>query len=209
MVTLPILNKKGKESAKMELSEDVFGKKINQDILHQAIVMYQASMRQGTVSTKERGDVRGGGRKPYRQKGTGRARQGSTRSPQFIGGGVVFGPHPRDFSYSLPKKIRRAALRESLNAKYQSGQMVFIEELTDKFEKTKDVATILKILNLKGKVLALLNGCDLSIGLASRNIPRFDIVRAEDTTAYDIMRHKHLLLTKTAFNILLERINKK
>lgn len=208
MVSLPVLNKKGKESAQMELSDDIFGKEVNQDIIHQAVVMYQASFRQGTASTKDRSEVSGGGKKPYRQKGTGRARQGSTRAPQFIGGGIVFGPRPRDFGYTLPKKIRRAALRESLNAKYQSGQLVFIEELTDKFEKTKDFAAVLKALNLTGKTLALLEGSDSSIGLASRNIPRFEILRSEDTTAYDVMRHKHLLLTKTAFNILLDRINK-
>lgn len=208
MVTLPVLNKKGKEAAKMELSEDIFGKKVNEGILHQAVVMYQASARQGTASTKERADVHGGGKKPYRQKGTGRARQGSTRAPQFIGGGVVFGPHPRDFGYTLPKKIKRAALRESLNAKYQAEQMIFIEELTDKFEKTKDFVEVLKTLKLEGKVLALLDGCDASIGLASRNIARFTILRAEDVTAYDILRNKYLVLTKTAFDKLLDRINK-
>lgn len=208
MATLPILDKKGKETAKVELSDDVFGKKVNSDILHQAVVMYQASQRQGTVSTKERGDVSGGGKKPYRQKGTGRARQGTTRAPQFIGGGVVFGPHPRDFAYALPKKIRRAALRESLNAKYQAKQLIFIDELKETFSKTKDFAAILKVLNLRGKTLGLLDGCDSSIGLASRNIPRFEILRAEDATAYDILRNKYLLLTKTAFQKLLERINK-
>lgn len=206
MVTVSVLNKTGKQTDKIELSEDIFGKKINDKVLHQAVQMYRASSRQGTASTKVRSEVSGGGRKPYRQKGTGRARQGSTRAPQFIGGGVVFGPHPRDFGYTLPKKIRRVALRESLNAKYQSEQLIFIEELTEKFEKTKDFAEVLKALNIKGKVLALLNGCDTSIGLASRNIPRFEILRAQDVTAYDILRNKYLLLTKTAFDILLERI---
>jgi len=208
MATVPVLNKKGKETATMELSDDLFGKKVNSEILHQAVVMYQASQRQGTLSTKERGDVSGGGKKPYRQKGTGRARQGTTRAPQFIGGGVVFGPHPRDFGYTLPKKIRRVALRESLNAKYQAGQMIFIDELKEVFPKTKDFAAILNVLKLKGKTLGLMDGCDPSIGLASRNIPRFEILRADDVTAYDILRNKYLLLTKTAFQKLLERINK-
>ena len=208
MVTLPVLDKKGKAAAEMELSEDIFGKKINQDILHQATVMYQATARQGTVSTKDRSEVSGGGKKPFRQKGTGRARQGSSRSPNMAGGGVTFGPCPRDFGYSLPKKILRAALRESLNAKYQAKELIFIEELTDKFEKTKDFLIVLKALKLGGKVLALLDGCDISIGLASRNIPYFQIFRAEDVTAYDILRNKYLLLTKTAFDKLLERINK-
>lgn len=208
MVTLPIFNKQGKEASKMEISDEIFGQKVNQDVLHQAVVMYQASMRQGTASTKDRSEVRGGGKKPYRQKGTGRARQGSTRAPQFIGGGVVFGPRPRDFGYTLPKKIRRLALLESLKAKYQSGDLMFIEELQDQFSKTRDFAAILKALNLNGKILALLEGCDQSIGLASRNIPRFDILRSEDVTAYDVLRNKHLLLTKTAFETVMGRINK-
>ncbi|MEW5895307.1 MAG: 50S ribosomal protein L4 [Candidatus Omnitrophota bacterium] len=208
MVMLPVLDKKGKESSQLNLSDDIFGQKVNQDLLHQAILMYQASLRQGTVSTKERGDVNGGGKKPYRQKGTGRARQGTIRAPQFIGGGIVFGPHPRDFSYTLPKKIKRAALRESLNAKYHSKQLVFINEFTDKFTKTKDFALFLKTLNLKGKVLALLDGCDPSIELASRNIPRFEMMRTEDVNAYDILRNKYLLLTKTALDKLMERITK-
>jgi len=206
MATLPILDKKGKKTDQMDLSDDIFGKGVNQEVLHQAVVMYQASLRQGTASTKERADVRGGGKKPYRQKGTGRARQGSIRAPQYIGGGVVFGPHPRDFSYSLPKKIRRAALRESLNAKFQAKQMIFINELTDKFEKTKDFAAVLKVLKLEGKTLALLDGSDASVVLASRNIPCFKILRAEDVTAHDILRNKYLVLTKTALDKLLKRI---
>ncbi|MFP4472311.1 MAG: 50S ribosomal protein L4 [Candidatus Omnitrophota bacterium] len=206
---LPVLDKKGKETDQIDLSDDIFGKRIKSDIIHQAMLMYRANQRQGTASTKERADVRGGGRKPYRQKGTGRARQGSIRAPQFIGGGVVFGPRPRDFGYSLPKKMRRAALRESLNAKVQGGQVVFIEELKDEFKKTREVAGILKTLNLNGKTLALLEGCDESIKLAGRNIPRFEIIRAEDVTAYDLIRNKYVLLTQTAFKTVMDRINSK
>jgi len=208
MVTVPVLDKKGKEKSTTELSEDIFGKRVNEAVLHQAVVMYRAGERQGTLATKDRGDVSGGGRKPYRQKGTGQARQGSTRAPQYIGGGVVFGPQSRDFSYSLPKKIRRLALQESLNAKYQAQQLIFIEELTDKFSKTKEVASILKTLKISGKVLALFDGSDSSIGLASRNIARLEVLRAEDVTAYDVLRNKYLIVTKTAFNKLMERITK-
>jgi len=208
MGMLPIFNKDGKETSQIEISEEIFGQKVNQDVLHQAVVMYQASTRQGTASTKDRSEVSGGGKKPYRQKGTGRARQGSTRAPQFVGGGVVFGPRPRDFGYTLPKRIRRLALLESLKAKYQSGDLMFIEELNGTFEKTKDFAAILKVLNLNGKILALLEGSDQSVGLVSRNIPRFDMQRSEDATAYDVLRNKHLLLTKTAFETLMGRINK-
>ena len=113
MSKLPVYNKDGKETDSVELPDEIFGAEINQDVIHQAITMYQASLRSGHASTKERGSVSGGGRKPWRQKGTGRARQGSIRSPLWHKGGVVFGPHPRDFSYTLPKKIKTAALRES------------------------------------------------------------------------------------------------
>ncbi len=208
MVMMPVLDKKGKKKAELEFSDEVFGKSVNQDILHQAVVMYRASLRQGTLSTKERSDVSGGGKKPYRQKGTGRARQGTIRAPQFIGGGTVFGPHPRDFSYSIPKKIRRAALRESINAKMKAKQIILLDDLTDKFTKTKEFAEILKILQVQGKTLGLLDGCDDSVKLVGRNIPRFEILRAEDVTAYDIMRNKTLLMTKTAFDKVMDRINK-
>ncbi len=208
MVMMPVLDKKGKKKDQIEFSDDLFGKHVNADVIHQAVVMYQASLRQGNASTKERGSVSGGGKKPYRQKGTGRARQGSTRAPQFIGGGVVFGPHPRDFGYDIPKKIRRAALKESINAKLKADQLIVIEELTSALGKTKEFADILKALKMTGRTLALLDGSDASIHLVSRNIPRFEILRAEDVTAYDIMRNKNLLLTKTAVEKILERINK-
>jgi len=208
MVMMPVLDRNGKKKTQLELSDELFGKAVNQDVLHQAVVMYQASLRQGNVSTKEMSAVSGGGKKPYRQKGTGRARQGSIRAPQFIGGGKVFGPHPRDFGYSIPKKIRRAALRESISAKIKAEQIVLVDNLTDKFTKTKEFAGILKALQVQGKTLALLDGCDDSVKLVSRNIPRFEVLRADDVTAYDIMRNKTLLMTKTAFDKVLERINK-
>ena len=208
MPTLPILNKMGKETDKIDLPEKIFGGRVNEAMLHQALVMYRAGQRQGTVDTKERAEVRGGGKKPYRQKGTGRARHGSSRSPLWKGGGVTFGPHPRDFSYTIPKKIRRAALKESLNAKYQSKEIICLEELQDKFSKTKEFAQVLTSLKLRGKILALLDGCDDSIKLVSRNIPRFDLKRAVDANAYDILRNKTLLITKTSFKKLLDRIEK-
>jgi len=206
--TLAILNKQGKQTDKINLPEGVFGKRVNTDVIHQAVVMYQACQRQGTASTKERADVSGGGAKPYRQKGTGRARAGSSRSPLWHGGGVTFGPHPRNFNYTIPKKVKKAALRESLNAKFQSEDLLCVDELKDKFSKTKEVAKILTALKLKGKTLALLDGCDDSIRLASRNIPRFSIMRSEDVNAYDIMRNRKVLLTKKAFDNLIKRIEK-
>lgn len=206
MLTLPVFNKEGKEVNQIELPEDIFGVPVNTDVIHQAMVMYQASLRQGNASTKERGSVSGGGIKPWRQKGTGRARQGSIRSPLWRGGGVVFGPHPRDFGYSVSKKIKRVALRESLNAKYQSQALFCLEEFNDKIAKTKEFAGILSALKLRGRILALLDGCDKSIQLASRNIPRFELVRTKDANAYDVLRNKNVLLTRTSLNKILERI---
>lgn len=208
MATIAILNKNGKETGKLELPDEIFGKRVNTAVIHQAVVMYQACLREGNASTKERGAVSGGGKKPFRQKGTGRARAGSTRSPLWEGGGVVFGPHPREYRYSIPKTMRRVALRESLNAKYQSSNLLCVEEFKDKFSKTKEFAKILLNLNLAGKTLGLLDGCDKSLQLVSRNIARFSLMRSDDVNAYDIMRNKNLIITKTAFTKLMERIGK-
>lgn len=208
MPKLAVLNKEGKQKEWIDLPEDIFGDRVNTYVIHQAVVMYQHSLRQGTASTKERGAVSGGGKKPWRQKGTGQARAGSTRSPLWKGGGTVFGPVPRDYGYSVPKKIRIAALRESLNAKFQSQNLFCLDEIKDKLSKTKEFASILKNLKLQGRTIALLDGCDESIKLVTRNIPRFEILRTEDVNAYDIMQNKSLMITKTSFNKLLKRIKK-
>jgi large subunit ribosomal protein L4 len=205
---LAVLDNEGSEVEKIDLPEEIFGSRLNADVIHQAVVMYQASLRQGNASTKERADVSGGGKKPYRQKGTGQARAGSSRSPLWHGGGVTFGPHPRDFGYTIPKKIKKAALRESLKAKSQDDNLMCIADIKDSFSKTKEFAKLLKKLDLKGKVLAVLDGSDESIGRASRNIPSFNVMRAQDVNAYDIMRNKKLLVTKTALANLLERVKK-
>lgn len=208
VLNLVVLNSDGKKLGTLDLPEEIFGERINQDLIHQAVVMYQAGLRQGNASTKTRKEISGGGIKPWRQKGTGRARHGSIRSPLWKGGGVVFGPHPRDFSYSVPQKVRQGALRESLNVKYQGENLVCVDDLKKPFTKTKEFAAILKKLSLRGKVLALLDGCDPSIQRVSRNIPFFRLMRSQDVNAYDILRHKKILVTKTAFNNLLERIRK-
>ncbi|MCC6758095.1 MAG: 50S ribosomal protein L4 [Candidatus Omnitrophica bacterium] len=206
MLKLSVLSKSGKEVDTVELPKEIFGVPVNTDVLHQAMVMHQAALRQGNASTKERGAVSGGGKKPWRQKGTGRARAGSSRSPLWYGGGVVFGPHPRDFGYTIPKKIKRAALRESLNAKFQNKNLICLEDLKGKLGKTKEFAQILTALKLQGKILALLDGCDDSVKLASRNLPRFEMLRCEDVNAYDVLRNKNLLLTKTSLSKILERV---
>lgn len=206
MSKFPILDMDGKKTESLDLPEDIFGQRINQDVIYQAVLKYQASRRGGHASTKERGSVSGGGIKPYRQKGTGRARAGSIRSPLWQGGGVVFGPHPRSFGYSIPQKVKKVALRETLNAKYQSQDLLCVDDLTKAFQKTKEFAQFLKTLGLQGKILAILDGSDASVARVSRNIPHLTLMHAQDVNAYDVLRHKKLLMTKTAFKNLLGRI---
>lgn len=206
MPKLAVYNVEGKETGSLELPEEIFGAHINQDVIHQAVLMYQANQRQGTASTKERGSVSGGGKKPWRQKGTGRARQGSIRSPLWHKGGVVFGPHPRDFSYTVPKKIRVAALRESLNVKFKANNLLCVDRIDIASGKTKDFAKFLSALKLNQKTLALLDGSDKKVALASRNIPFVNQLRADDVNALDVLKSKKLLVTKSAIEALLKRI---
>ena len=208
MSKFPILNIEGKEIDSIELPDDIFGGKVKKDILHQAVIMYQATKRQGTLGVKDRGAVSGGGKKPFRQKGTGRARAGSNRSPLWADGGVVFGPVMRDFGYTLPKKIKTAALRESLAAKFQDKDLVCVTDISKSFSKTKDFSKILANLKLKGKILALLDGSDESIQRVSNNIGQFSLLRTQDVNAYDILKCKKLLVTKSAVQKLIDRIKK-
>ena len=206
MPLLPVHNTAGKKVEEINLPDTIFNGHINKDVLYQAVVMYHAAQRQGTASTKERGAVSGGGKKPFRQKGTGRARAGSTRSPLWRGGGVVFGPHPREFRYELPQKIRMVALRESLNAKYASEDMLCIDKLDTPSLKTKDFAKILNVLKVNQKTLALFDESDADMRRVSGNIPFFKTLRACDVNAYDVLKNKKLLLTKAALKHLLKRI---
>ncbi len=206
MAKLAVLSKSGKETSSIDLPDEIFGERVNQDVIHQAVVMYQASLRQGNASTKERADRRGGGKKPFRQKGTGRARAGSSRSPLWKGGGIVFGPHPRDFGYTLPKKIRRSALRESLKAKLQDQRLLCIEDLTEDFAKTKEFALILSNLKIDGKVVAVLEGGSETLLRVSKNIPSFSMVRSQDINALDILKNKYLLVSKTGIEKIIDRL---
>src|SRR3989338_9048810 len=204
MISLPVFNNEGKKIEDLSLPEDLFGGRVNRDVLHQAVVRHLAAQRQGTASTKERGSVSGGGKKPFRQKGTGRARAGSSRSPLWRGGGVVFGPHPRDFNYSVPKKVKAAALRESLNAKYMTKDLLCIDRFNIASPKTKDFAKILKALKLSGRILTLLDKSDNDIIKACRNIPLLSYMRAEDVSAYDILRNNKVVASKAAFKNLIK-----
>lgn len=206
MPELNVVDIKGQKSNTIELPKEKFGVHVNDAVIHQAIVMYQANTRQGTVSTKDRAAVSGGGKKPWAQKGTGRARSGSSRSPLWKKGGITFGPVPRDFSVAVPKKVRIAALRESLNAKFLSNEITCIDKVEIASGKTREFAKILENLKLNGRVLALLDGSNEKTFLASRNIPRLTLNRAIDVNARDILSNKNLLVTKTALETLLKRI---
>ena len=206
MSKFPVLNIDGKETGSIDLPDKIFGEPVNTDVLHQAVVMYQACLRQGTADTKDRSEVSGGGKKPWRQKGTGRARHGSTRSPLWVKGGIIFGPHPRDFSYSIPKKIKKAALRESLNAKFQDKNLLCVDDIEKAPGKTKEFAKLLKALNIKEKTLAMFDGSDPNVQRVSRNIFYLNLVPSREANAYDILKHKKILVTKTALKTLLERI---
>jgi len=208
MSKVTILNAEGKETGSLDIPDHVIGQRINTRVLHQAITMYRASLRQGTASTKERAQVSGGGKKPYRQKGTGRARAGSSRSPLWVGGGVTFGPHPRDFGYTLPKKVKKAALRESIKSKIKEKDLVCIDDLKQPFNKTKEMAQILKALKLSGKILAVLDGSDASVQRVTKNIRTFNLMRSEDVNAFDILKNKKLLITKTGIKKLFDRLEK-
>ena len=206
MPELNVVDIKGKKAKSIELPKEQFGVHVHDAVIHQAVVMYNANQRQGTASTKTRSDVSGGGKKPWAQKGTGRSRQGSTRSPLWKKGGIVFGPHPRDFGYSVSRKTRLAALRESLNAKFLGNSLLCVDNLEVLSGKTRDFEAILKNLKVEGRTLAVLDGTNEKTLLASRNIARLTLVRAVDANASDIMSNKNVLVTKEALEVLLKRI---
>ena len=178
----------------MELSEQVFGGPVNEAVLHSAVVMQMAGRRQGTASTKTRAEVRGGGRKPWRQKGTGRARVGSIRSPLWRTGGVTFGPKPRNYGYNLPKKVRRLALRSALSAKVKEGNLLVVDQLSLPEIKTKEMVKVLNALNATPKALVVT--ADENVQKSSRNIPGVLPMAAQGLNVYDLLNHDKLIITK-------------
>lgn len=197
MPKLTIVDQKGSEVGDIELAEAVFGIEPNETVLYDAIVMQRASMRQGTHSTKNRSAVRGGGRKPWKQKGTGRARQGSIRSPQWVGGGVVFGPTPRSYSYKLPKKVRRLAIKSALSSKVIDNDLIVLQELTMDAPKTKAFASVLENLSVE-KALIVTGTFNEAAALSARNIPGIKIMTATEINVLDVVSHTKLILTKDA-----------
>jgi large subunit ribosomal protein L4 len=214
-ITLPIYNTEGKEVDSLKLDKAVFDGAINTAAIHQAVNAYRANQRKGLASTKTRGEVSGGGKKPWRQKGTGRARVGSTRSPLWRHGGVIFGPHPRDFYYKLPEKLKTLALKSSLNAKVRENSLIVLDRINLEKAKTKEAAKIFsnfKIMPDKGtksnRLLLLLDKIDGNLKLALRNINFLNVNLATDTHAYEVMSHNKLIITKEGLHKLISRIKR-
>lgn len=198
MPKVAVFNTEGKQVGDIELNDAIFGVKINEGLMHQVVLNQLANRRQGTVATKTRTQVRGGGRKPWRQKGTGRARVGSIRSPLWVGGGVTFGPTPRDHSYAIPKKARRAALKSALSAKVRDGEIIVIDELSVDAPKTKVMVSILKALEAEKKPLVVIAEWDNNVELSTRNIPNALVAKSAGLNVYDILNHEKLIITKDA-----------
>ena len=197
MANISVYNMEGKEVGKMELNDAIFGVEVNEHLVHMAVVSQLANKRQGTQSAKTRSEVSGGGRKPWRQKGTGHARQGSTRAPQWKGGGVVFAPKPRDYSFKLNKKEKRAALLSALTSRVLENKMVVVDELKLDEVKTKKFAEVMN--NLKvNKALVVLNDVDSNVILSARNIPTVKTAQTNEINVYDILKYDTLVVTKAA-----------
>ena len=198
MPKVTLFDQKGSNVGEIELNETIFGIEPNQSVLFEAIVMQRASLRQGTHKVKNRSEVAGGGRKPWRQKGTGRARQGSIRSPQWRGGGTVFGPTPRSYSYKLPKKVRRLALKSALATKVQEENILVLESLTFEAPKTKEFVSFLNNLSVDSKALIVTADIDENVALSARNIPGVTVVDAAGINVLDLVGHNKLIMTKAA-----------
>ena len=197
MANVSVYNMEGKEVGKMDLNDAVFGVEINEHLVHLAVVQHLANKRQGTQKAKTRAEVSGGGRKPWRQKGTGHARQGSTRSPQWTHGGVVFAPTPRDYSFKLNKKEKRIALKSALTSKVADGKVMVLDELKLDEIKTKKFQEVLTNLNAK-KALVVIKENDKNIVLSARNIPDAQTIIADSINVYDIMKAGTVVLTKNS-----------
>jgi large subunit ribosomal protein L4 len=199
MPDVEIKDKNNNIVGKMNLSDDAFDIHAKEGVVHSAVVNFLANQRQGTHSTKTKGLVSGGGKKPWKQKGTGRARAGSIRSPLWRTGGIVFGPQPRDYSYKLPKKVKRLALMTAFYRKLADGEVVVIDNFAIEKPKTKEMKEILKNLGLTGKsILIVLPEKDNSVVLSARNIPSVSVTRTADLNTYDVIVHNVLLMTKDA-----------
>jgi large subunit ribosomal protein L4 len=206
MAKLDIIDRSGKTAAQVELPEAIFAQTANDHLIFEAVVNYRANQRQGTAATKTRAFVSGGGKKPWRQKGTGRARVGSTRSPLWKKGGTVFGPQPRDYSYELPKKARRGALRSALIKKHADQELLVASDLEVKEPKTKEAVALLKAYHL-GSALLVDLAENANLFRAVRNLPQVKAVDPAGLNIYDVLAHKSVVFSRRAFEAVLEKLS--
>ena len=202
MANFKVIDQKGKDAGEVTLNDEVFGIKPNESVVFDAIIRQRAGKRQGTSKVKNRSAVRGGGKKPWKQKGTGRARQGSIRSPQWRGGGVVFGPTPRSYAYSMPRKQRRLAIKSVLSQKLLDEDLIVLDQLTMSAPKTKEFKSLLDSLKIKGKVLVVSE--DKNVQLSAKNLPNVKVITANGLNVEDVVNYDKLVLTKEA----IEKIEK-
>jgi large subunit ribosomal protein L4 len=193
MPVVDVINTKGEKVSQIELSDQLFSVPVKSSVLHEVVTMQQTSRRAGTASVKNRSDIRGSMRKLFRQKGTGRARSGSIKSPLLRGGGVIFGPHPKSYAYKIPKRIRRLALKMALSSKLRDNQLVVLDNFSLERIKTKDVAMVLKDLNLKSSLI-ITDKNDSNLECSSRNLPGVKILRCEGLNVYDLLKYETLVL---------------
>jgi len=206
MADIAVRDINGNEVETLTLPDDLFGKYVNRQLLHDVVGMYEANRRVGTASTKTMSEVAGSGKKPWRQKGTGRARAGSARSPLWRGGGVTFGPKPRDYSYSMPRKALRKALACALLAKMRASGLNLIDSLEFEQPSTRQMVEVLSKLNMESPVTVVIGPSGRNVYMSARNIPRVRVLRAGDLNAHDVLRARSLLITREAFEILKQRL---
>ena len=197
MANVAVYNMEGKEVGKLDLNDAVFGVEVNEHLVHMAVLQQLANNRQGTQKAKTRSEVHGGGRKPWRQKGTGHARQGSTRAPQWTGGGVVFAPVPRDYAFKINKKEKRAALKSALTSRVQENKLIVVDELKLDEIKTKQFAQVMKNLNVD-KALVVINDNDQNIVMSAKNIPTVKVAQTNTINVFDILKYSTVVVTKDA-----------
>lgn len=206
MTKVSLFKQDGSQIGEIELNAAVFGVEPNEDVIFDAVIMQRASLRQGTHAVKNRSAVRGGGRKPWRQKGTGRARQGSIRSPQWVGGGTVFGPTPRSYSYKLPKKVRRLALQSVLSQKVLEGKLVVVDELSFAAPSTKEFKSVLNNLKVDAKTLLVLEGTNANAYFSARNLANVKVIDECNVNVLDVVNYDTLVITKAALSTVEEAL---
>lgn len=206
MPKIKVVDMKGKELKEIEISEELFASNVNETAVHQVVVNHLANKRQGTQSTKTRSEVRGGGRKPWRQKGTGSARQGSIRSPQWRGGGIVFAPKPRDYSYKLPKSLKKVALYSALSSKFQDGKIIVVDDIKFDAPKTKEMVEFFNNIGAK-KPLVVTDSVNRNVYLSARNIEKAAVTYADLINVYELLKHDNLVISESALKRVEEVFN--